>query len=103
MFRIPRRFAHFVYGVIQSGVTTAIATGVASFGYLAAVCLDHDVADCDIRRARYPKAVVCYDMRGIGNRGFVDRKLEIHLFRTVFRRADAHGLAADAPRTTFFR
>jgi hypothetical protein len=36
MFRIPRRFAHFVYGVIQSGVTTAIATGVASFGYLAA-------------------------------------------------------------------
>jgi len=28
---IPRRHSHFVFGVIQSGLTTLIATGIASF------------------------------------------------------------------------
>ncbi len=31
MFGIPRRYSHFVFGVIQSGLTTVIATGIASF------------------------------------------------------------------------
>jgi hypothetical protein len=35
MRRIPHRYAHFVFGVIQSGLTSAIATGVASFDYPA--------------------------------------------------------------------
>jgi hypothetical protein len=35
MLRIPRRFAHFVYGVIQSGLTSALATAIASFPFLA--------------------------------------------------------------------
>jgi Protein of unknown function (DUF2798) len=30
---VSRRYSHFVYGVIQSGVTTGIATCVATFGY----------------------------------------------------------------------
>jgi hypothetical protein len=35
MLGIPRRFSHFVYGVIQSGVTCAIAAGIASFPFMA--------------------------------------------------------------------
>ena len=30
MLRIPRRYGHFVFGVIQSGLTSAIAAGIAS-------------------------------------------------------------------------
>lgn len=33
--KAPRRHAHFVYGVIQSGLTTALATAVATFNSLA--------------------------------------------------------------------
>jgi Protein of unknown function (DUF2798) len=32
---IPRRFDHFVYGAIQSGLTCAIATAIASFPSIA--------------------------------------------------------------------
>jgi amino acid transporter len=40
MLGIPRRYSHFVFGVIQSGLTSAIAAGIASLpfratGYLA--------------------------------------------------------------------
>ena len=35
MLRIPRRYAHFVFSVIQSGLTTALAAGVASLALLA--------------------------------------------------------------------
>ena len=35
MRKIPRRFSHFVYGVIQSGLTCAIAAGIASYPFLA--------------------------------------------------------------------
>jgi FtsH-binding integral membrane protein len=35
MLGIPRRFSHFVYGVIQSGLTCAIAAGIASFPFTA--------------------------------------------------------------------
>lgn len=31
MFGIPRRHSHFVFGVIQSGLTSLIAAGIASF------------------------------------------------------------------------
>ena len=31
MLGIPRRYSHFVFGVIQSGLTTLIAAGIASF------------------------------------------------------------------------
>ena len=31
MLGIPRRYSHFVFGVIQSGLTSLIASGVASF------------------------------------------------------------------------
>ncbi len=34
MLRIPRRYSHFVYGVIQSGLTCAIAAAIASFPFL---------------------------------------------------------------------
>lgn len=30
-FRIPRRHGHFVFGVIQSGLTCLIAAGIASY------------------------------------------------------------------------
>jgi len=31
MFGIPRRYSHFVFGVIQAGLTSLIAAGIASF------------------------------------------------------------------------
>ena len=34
MLGIPRKFSHFVYGVIQSGLTSAIAAGIASFPFV---------------------------------------------------------------------
>ena len=35
MLGIPRRYTHFVFGVIQSGLTSLIASGIASFPSLA--------------------------------------------------------------------
>ena len=35
MLGIPRRFSHFVYGVIQSCVTCALAGAIASLPFLA--------------------------------------------------------------------
>jgi FtsH-binding integral membrane protein len=35
MLGIPRRFSHFVYGFIQSGLTCAIAAATASFPFMA--------------------------------------------------------------------
>jgi hypothetical protein len=35
MLGIPRRYSHFVYGFIQSGLTCAIAAAIASFPFLA--------------------------------------------------------------------
>jgi hypothetical protein len=35
MLGIPRRFSHFVFGVIQSGLTCAIAAGIASYPFVA--------------------------------------------------------------------
>ena len=35
MLKIPRRYSHFVYGVIQSGLTCAIATGIANIPFIA--------------------------------------------------------------------
>lgn len=35
MLEIPRRFSHFVYGVIQSVVTCAIAAGIACVPFMA--------------------------------------------------------------------
>lgn len=31
MLGIPRRYSHFVYGVIQSGITCAIAAAIATY------------------------------------------------------------------------
>lgn len=36
MLGIPRRYGHFVFGVIQSGLTCAIAAGIASYPFMAA-------------------------------------------------------------------
>lgn len=35
MLGIPRRFSHFIYGVIQSCLTCALAGAIASFPFLA--------------------------------------------------------------------
>jgi hypothetical protein len=35
MLGIPRRFSHFVFGVIQSGLTCAIAAAIASYPFTA--------------------------------------------------------------------
>jgi hypothetical protein len=34
MLGIPRRFSHFVFGIIQSGLTCAVAAAVASHPFL---------------------------------------------------------------------
>jgi hypothetical protein len=31
VFGIPRRYSHFIFGVIQAGLTSLIAAGIASF------------------------------------------------------------------------
>jgi uncharacterized protein DUF2798 len=31
MFPIPRKYSHFIFGVIQAGLTSLIASGIASF------------------------------------------------------------------------
>jgi hypothetical protein len=36
MLGIPRRYGHFVFGTIQSGLTSAIAAGIASFPFMRA-------------------------------------------------------------------
>jgi hypothetical protein len=36
MLKIPQRYSHFVYGVLQSGLTCAIATAIANVPFLAA-------------------------------------------------------------------
>jgi len=35
MLGIPRRYAHFVFGTIQAGLTSAIAAAIASFPFFA--------------------------------------------------------------------
>jgi hypothetical protein len=35
MLGIPRRFSHFVFGFIQSGLTCAVAAAIASYPLLA--------------------------------------------------------------------
>jgi hypothetical protein len=35
MLGISRRHSHFVFGIIQSGLTSAIASGIASFPFLS--------------------------------------------------------------------
>jgi hypothetical protein len=35
MFAIPRRYSHFVFGVIQSGLTSLIAAGIANLPSVA--------------------------------------------------------------------
>ena len=35
MLGIPRRYGHYVFGVIQSGLTSAIAAGIASVPFLS--------------------------------------------------------------------
>ena len=35
MLGIPRKYSHFVFGVIQSGLTSAIAAGIASLSLMA--------------------------------------------------------------------
>jgi hypothetical protein len=35
MLKIPRRYAHFLYGGIQSGITSGVASGIGSLGYLS--------------------------------------------------------------------
>ena len=36
MFKIPRRFSHFVFGFIQSGLTCFVAAAIASLPFWAA-------------------------------------------------------------------
>jgi hypothetical protein len=35
MLGIPRRYSHFVFGMIQSGLTSAIAAAIASYPFFA--------------------------------------------------------------------
>ena len=36
MLNIPRRYSHFIFGTIQSGLTSAIAAAIASFPFIEA-------------------------------------------------------------------
>jgi hypothetical protein len=41
MLGIPRRYSHFVFGIIQAGLTSLIAAGIASAPFLGAHFLYH--------------------------------------------------------------
>jgi hypothetical protein len=41
LFRLPKRYGHFVFGVIQSFLTSAVATAIAHSTDAAAVFLGH--------------------------------------------------------------
>jgi hypothetical protein len=41
MLSIPRRYSHFVFGIIQAGLTSLIAAGIASAPFLGAQFLSH--------------------------------------------------------------
>jgi len=30
---LPRKYGHFIFGVLQSGITSGVAAGVATYGY----------------------------------------------------------------------
>ena len=34
MFAIPRRYSHFVFGTVQAGLTSLIASGIASYSLI---------------------------------------------------------------------
>jgi hypothetical protein len=38
MARLPRRYAPFVYGIVQAGLTTAVATAIATY-QLTGICV----------------------------------------------------------------
>jgi hypothetical protein len=42
MLRVPRRYNHFVFGIIQSGLTCAIAAAIASVPLLEHGTVLHD-------------------------------------------------------------
>ncbi|MCK1359211.1 DUF2798 domain-containing protein [Bradyrhizobium sp. 199] len=45
MLGIPRRYSHFVFGIIQSGLTSLIAAGIASLPAGGAmICVAHWMA-----------------------------------------------------------
>ncbi|CAN5733269.1 DUF2798 domain-containing protein [soil metagenome] len=45
MLRIPRHYGHFVFGVVQSGLTSAIAAGIASLSFWGSIAfLEHWLA-----------------------------------------------------------
>ncbi|MGT2440529.1 DUF2798 domain-containing protein [Bradyrhizobium betae] len=45
MLGIPRRYSHFVFGIIQSGLTSLVAAGIASFPAASAMSfLEHWMA-----------------------------------------------------------
>jgi len=76
MLGIPRRYSHFVFGVIQSGLTSLIAAGIASFPasgatvFLARVVADRvgrDAADRAARGAYDPRLLAAADARGEGS------------------------------------
>jgi hypothetical protein len=35
MLGIPRRYAHFIFGIVQAGLTSATAGAIASFPFIA--------------------------------------------------------------------
>ena len=35
MLGIPRRYSHFVFGTIQAGLTSLIASGIASYSFIS--------------------------------------------------------------------
>lgn len=41
MLGIPRRYAHFIFGVIQSGLTSCIAAAIASTPFLGSGFIRH--------------------------------------------------------------
>ena len=98
MLGIPRRYSHFVYGVIQSGLTSAIAAAIASFPFLAdgsfaihwlrsgLACLARDVANRTFRGTRHSQIDAHFDpgrsimSKGLAANGFA-RFLAPHVQR----------------------
>jgi hypothetical protein len=38
MTRLPQRYAPFIYGIVQAGITTAVASAIATHQLMASAC-----------------------------------------------------------------
>ena len=71
MLGISRRYAHFIFGVIQSGLSSTFASAIASYPFLAQrTFLAHWLLSWSLSWSLILPVVVCTSSNQCGRRGF---------------------------------